>query len=58
MASEYELKNRNDESKDFRRAYFEKELEILGVLDKKWVLRAKKKIEEILERSPYVDNSD
>ncbi|AKH62018.1 hypothetical protein VY86_00210 [Photorhabdus thracensis] len=57
MASEYELKNRNDESKDFRRAYFEKELEILGVLDKRWELRAKKKIEEILERSPYIDNS-
>jgi len=54
MAMEFELNNRVV-GQDFRRLYFSKMIDLLGRLSPSWRGKVKEEIEEILERSPYVD---
>ena len=54
MASEYELKNRI-EDKDSRRIMFEKQEELLGILNKDWEEKERKEHQSILVISPFDD---
>ena len=54
MACDYELKNRIEE-KDCRRIMFEKQEELLGILDKKWEEKERKEHQSILVNSPFDD---
>jgi hypothetical protein len=54
MASDYELKNRIEE-KDCRRIMFEKQQELLGILNKDWEEREKKEHQSILNNNPFDD---
>ncbi|MFC0605218.1 Imm63 family immunity protein [Winogradskyella pulchriflava] len=54
MACDYELKNRV-EDKDCRRIIFEKQEELLGILDKKWEEKERKEHLSILVNSPFDD---
>ena len=55
LAGRYELENRNDEE-DFRRIRWKRQLELLGKIDREYVLKRMQKNEEILKISPYRDN--
>ena len=54
MACDYELKNRIAD-KDCRRIMFEKQEELLGLLNKEWEEKEKKEHQSILINNPYDD---
>ena len=54
MACDYELKNRIEE-KDCRRIMFEKQEELLGLLNTEWKEKEKKEHQSILNTNPFDD---
>ena len=54
MACDYELKNRIEE-KDCRRIIFEKQEELLGLLNTEWKEKEKKEHQSILNNNPFDD---
>jgi hypothetical protein len=54
MACDYELKNRIEE-KDFRRIMFEKQEELLGLLNREWEEKEKREHQSILTNNPFDD---
>lgn len=54
MAGDYELKNRN-EKKDSRRIMFEKQEELLGLLNKDWQNKERREHQSILINYPFDD---
>jgi hypothetical protein len=54
MASDYELKNRI-EDKDCRRIMFEKQEELLGILNDTWRQRENEEHKRILKNYPFDD---
>lgn len=54
MALNYEINNRVD-GQDFRRIYFGKKVELMGLIDKVWADRVLEDINFILSMSPYAD---
>jgi hypothetical protein len=56
MALKYEYKNRK-ENQDPRRLYFEKQLEMLGLIDENYQKRGEIEIDDILKNAPYDDDS-
>jgi len=54
MAFNYEFKNRNP-GEDTRRLAFSKQLELLEIIDKKFVNRKNNEIKKILNENPYND---
>lgn len=54
IAMEYAKKNR-EEGRDFRRALFEKEIEIYSLFGEKFEKKKRLEIEEILKKNPYND---
>ena len=54
MACNYELKNRS-EDKDCRRIMFEKQEELLGILNDVWKQKRKEEHRSILEKHPFDD---
>ena len=54
MACDYELKNRIEE-KDCRRIMFEKQEELLGILNKDWKEKEYKEHQNILKNNPFDD---
>jgi hypothetical protein len=57
MASEYE-KNNRDNSEDFRRKYFSKNLEILKAINPKWAEIERHRYNTILVNNPFSDNKN
>lgn len=55
VAMKYAMQNK-EEGKDFRRALFEKQLEIYSLFGEKIEKNKRLEIEEILKRNPYNDN--
>ena len=55
LARQYELEHRI-ENQSFRRILFAKQLELLGKIDREYVLKCEQEIEAILKISPYRDN--
>jgi len=56
MSSKFEVKNRKDKS-DSRRALFTHQLELLGKINPVWARKCQQEIDDILESSPYNDES-
>lgn len=54
MASQYEVAHRVKDQ-DFRRVLFDKKIELMGVLSKKWEEIARISIQNILKNAPYSD---
>ena len=54
IAVEFAVKN-SEKGRDFRRKYFEKELEIFAEFGKDFELKKKEEICKILEKNPYND---
>lgn len=54
IAARYAAKNRN-ENEDFRRVYFERQLELLKEIAPTYRKKREKEIEEILKRHPFDD---
>lgn len=54
MAVRYEVKNRK-ENADPRRLIFSYQIELLQQIDPEWAKKEREAIDEILERSPYID---
>lgn len=52
IASDYSLNNRN-EGEDFRKLLFEKEVQLMEILNEEWAIRLNEEINEILKRAPY-----
>ncbi len=57
MAFEYELKNRIEE-KDFRRIAFDKQIELLSVLNENWSKKEHEKHLQILKFHPFEKDSE
>ena len=54
LAEKYAMKNRV-KGKDFRRLFFEKQLELLGIIDKGYQKKLEEELILVLERAPYKD---
>jgi hypothetical protein len=54
MACDFELRNRI-KNQDFRRQLFSQQLELLGILDKKWEIQQQRYHQQILAHSPFDD---
>jgi hypothetical protein len=54
MASDFELRNRRTDQ-DFRRQWFARKLELLGVLNPEWAVRERSRLMDILRRHPFSD---
>ncbi|MFW9877667.1 MAG: Imm63 family immunity protein [Candidatus Thorarchaeota archaeon] len=55
MASDYELENRKP-TEDHRRQLFNKEIELMGQIDSKFLQWKKEEVYKILEEYPYEDD--
>jgi hypothetical protein len=54
IASDFECKNRKEEQ-DFRRIWFAKLEELMGILNPEWQIRKKAEHDFLLERHPFQD---
>jgi len=54
LARQCEVENRND-SEDFRRMLFKKQLELLGIININYQEKRRIQLEEILKKAPYQD---
>lgn len=52
LAIEYSTNNRNEEE-DFRKLLFDKEVQLMELLNEEWAIRLNEEINEVLKRAPY-----